>query len=190
MLVCIIGQCIVNFTTFDYRGWHCILLRIVQFCPFKKTPYKPCISYRAQRDPFSKESDLKDIHDIRKKLARRTLAVFVILLHVASGLFNALSSAQGLPLVDAVSWHRRVVVFRLVAVVLGAGTTVVSSWISVVEVLSKRRLRCGRCCGSAAGSSGARSSRRRTRAFLIVRGFIVVVILSKKTASNLIRESE
>jgi len=54
---------------------------------------------RGKRGEKSQESSIRD----STRPSALTLSVFVVLLHVAPGLFDALASAERLPLVHAVS---------------------------------------------------------------------------------------
>lgn len=91
-------------------------------------------------------------HVRRIDRSQLTLPILIVLLHVASGFFDALSSTQRLPLVNAVRRHRRVVTFRLVAVVLRPCPTLIRSRIPVIVILGNHRLWC-----SGSGSRGGRA---------------------------------
>lgn len=108
-----------------------------------------------------------------------TLAVLVVLLHIASGFFDALSSAQRLPLVNAVRRHRWIVASRLVPVVLCSCPTLVRLRVPVIVILRNHRLGSGGGGGSCGGGGGGGRCRRRGgRAFLFV--LVVVVVLNEE----------
>lgn len=90
-----------------------------------------------------------------------TLPALIILLHVAPGFFDALSSAQSLPLVNAVRRHRGIVVSRLVPVVLrSCPTTLVRSRTPIIVILRNHRSGRGGC-GGGGRCGGRRAAARR-----------------------------
>ena len=105
-----------------------------------------------------------------------TLPVLVVLLHVASGFFDALSSAQRLPLVNAVRRHRWIVASRLVPVVLCSCPTLVRLRVPIIVILRDHRL--GRGGGSGSGSRGDGGRCRWRRGFLFV--LVLVVVLNEE----------
>lgn len=83
---------------------------------------------------FRRSKPKVQVQDINR--SQLTLPVLIILLHVAPGFFDAFSSAQSLPLVNAVRRHRGIVVSRLVPVVLrSCPTTLVRSRIPIIVIL-------------------------------------------------------
>lgn len=95
-----------------------------------------------------------------------TLPVLIILLHVAPGFFDALSSAQSLPLVNAVRRHRGIVVPRLVPVVLRScptTITLVRSRVPIIVILSNHRPGRGGGGGGAGRCGGRRAAAHHFR---------------------------
>lgn len=79
-----------------------------------------------------------------------TFTVFIVLLHAVPGLLDAFASAERPPLVNAVSRHRRIVVFRLVPVILSRGASFMGPRVLTVLVeqpLHRRTCRPGRVGG-------------------------------------------
>ena len=115
-------------------------------------------------------------HVRRIDRSQLTLPILIVLLHVASGFFDALSSTQRLPLVNAVRRHRRVVTFRLVAVVLRPCPTLVRSRIPVIVILGNHRLWCsggGSRGGGGGGRRRWRGGRGRSFVFVLVLGVVL-----------------
>lgn len=103
---------------------------------------------------------LKSLSDFRR------LPVLIILLHVAPGFFDALSSAQSLPLVNAVRRHRGIVVPRLVPVVLRScptTITLVRSRVPIIVILSNHRPGRGGGGGGAGRCGGRRAAAHHFR---------------------------